>query len=291
MVQESEDRLGYCDMHLESALLSYGTWLAGQYGGDRGDCNPLEYWRCSRSDCDRCYEPYMFGYFNLARDLGHWIQAIPKQQERCGRHVQRPFMVIGKFERGRRFRCPLHGCTNVGPPVADDIPDVDSTEARPEHTTLTGNAKKEAVELSTFLEFAKAAYLPVESAENARPPRPDIRCLICGGEYWFELGRITDTNLAKAVSTGWPTDPIAFSFAQKEPLLKIIAKKAAAHYETNASPVDLVFHFDQQPPDQTALKRHVREHIDEIGGLCKQGPFSRVWIYDKWSKSVLWSSN
>jgi hypothetical protein len=40
--QESKDRLAYCDIQLESVLIHFGTWLAGQYGGDRAYCNPLE---------------------------------------------------------------------------------------------------------------------------------------------------------------------------------------------------------------------------------------------------------
>ena len=120
-----------------------------------------------------------------------------KEEVRRQFSQERPFMVIGKFGQGRRFRCPLNGCTNVGPFLADDVPDVPSEAPQPENTALTGNAKKEVAELSTFMEFAKAAHLPLESVENARPPRPDIRCQINGDEYWFELGRITDTELAK----------------------------------------------------------------------------------------------
>ena len=67
---ESETRYGYCDIHLGSKLIPYGSHLAGQYGGDKADCNPFEYWRCSIEDCTRCYRWDMFGYFNLDRQLG-----------------------------------------------------------------------------------------------------------------------------------------------------------------------------------------------------------------------------
>jgi hypothetical protein len=289
--EESKERLGYCAIHLESQLVPCGTWLAGQYGGDNADCNPFEYWRCSRPECDRCYNPDMLGYFNLGRQRGSSIRANSEKQERCGRHDEIPFMVIGKFGQGRRFRCPFHGCDNVGSVAAEYVADVD-IPAEPQLTTvaLTGNAKKEAFELSAFLEFANAAALPVESADNAKPPQPDIRCRIDGEEYWFELGRITDTKLAKTISIEWPKDPKPFSFAQKEPLTRIIEKKAEAHYETNSCHVDLVLHFDQQPPDRTGLERHLREHAAALDQLRQRGPFSRIWIYDGWSKSILWKS-
>jgi hypothetical protein len=154
--------------------------------------------------------------------------------------------------------------------------------------TLKGDAKKEAFELSTFREFAEAAHLPVDWSENARPPLPDIRSQIDGEEYWFELGRITDTKLAKAISIGWPEDPRPFSVAQKEPLLRILEKKAVAQYQTNGRPVDLVLHYDQQPPDGIALARHIDEHAIALGAMLQRGPFTRIWIYDKWSRSVRW---
>jgi hypothetical protein len=188
--------------------------------------------------------------------------------------------------------CPMLGCPTVGSVVAEFVADVNEVGEQQQVPVLelTGDAKKEAFELSTFVEFAKSAHLPVEAPENAKSPRPDILCQIGGEEHWFELGRITDTDLARTISIPWPKDPTPFSFAQKEPLLRIIEKKAAAHYETNGRPVDLVLYFEQQPPDRTALERHLRESADSLNKLRQSGLFSRIWIYDKWSKSVLWQS-
>jgi hypothetical protein len=45
--EESKERFGYCDLHLESTLLPRGSWIVGKSGGDKADCNPLECWRCS----------------------------------------------------------------------------------------------------------------------------------------------------------------------------------------------------------------------------------------------------
>jgi hypothetical protein len=177
--------------------------------------------------------------------------------------------------------------------VAEFVADVDQAQEQPQPPVVqfTGDAKKEAFELSTFNEFASAAGLLVDSAENAKQPQPDIRCRIDGEERWFELGRITDTHLAETISLSWPKDPTPFSFAQKEPLLRIIEKKAAAHYETNNRPVDLMLYFDHQPPDRTALRRHLEEHAAAVKNCKQGGRFARIWIYDRWSKSVLWKSD
>lgn len=288
---ESTEHCGYCDLHLEAKLIPCASLIAGLYGGDSANANPFEFWRCSNPDCIRCYEPYMFGYFNLDRQRGASIGTNPAIQERCEQHDQRPFMCIGRFGEGRRFRCLMHGCDSVGLMVAACVADSDEVKERPDTTpVLTGDERKEAFELITFTEFASAAGLPLDLAENAKPPHPDIRCRIGGNECWFELGRITDSKLAKALNSPWPKAPTPFSFAQKEPFVRIIEKKAKAPYVTNGRPVDLLLHFDHQPPDREALKRHLQEHVVALNHLRQHGPFSRIWIFDGWSKSVLWQS-
>ncbi len=175
--------------------------------------------------------------------------------------------------------------------IAESVVDIDDEEQpEPPGIVLAGDAKKEAAELAVFKEFAAAPGLLVESPENARPPHPDIRCMIDGQPYWFELGRITDSLLAEQISMKPPYDPEPFSFGQEEPFVRIVEKKAKARYETNGRDVDLVLHFDQQPPDRTALSRHLQKHAAALDKLQKHGPFSRIWIYDGWSKSVLWQS-
>ncbi len=293
--EESKERLGYCDLHLDATLVPAGSWIAGQYGGNTADCNPLENWRCSHPDCNRCYERSMYGYFILDRERGSHIQMNPEKQERCYRHDKLPFdpfLVIGKFGDGRQLRCPYHGCDTVGGVVDTFVADVAEVvqQSQPTALQLSGAAKKEAFELSVFIEFATAAHLAVESPENAQPPRPDIRCRIQGEECWFELGRITDTNLARTISGEWPKAPKPFSFAQEEPFVRIIEKKAASQYQTDGHPLDLVLHFDQQPPDRAALTRHLQENAAALNDLKQRGPFSCIWIYDGWSRSVLWKS-
>lgn len=175
--------------------------------------------------------------------------------------------------------------------MAEFVLDLELQEAPVESmAALSGDAKKEADELSVFREFTKAAALTAEAPDNAKPPRPDIRCKIEGKDYWFELGRITDTNLAKEISGGWKNRPKPFSILQEEPFERIMKQKAKKTYQTDGRPVDLVLHFDQQPPDRAAIQRHLQSHADMLSDLTRTGPFSRVWIYDGWSKSVLWRS-
>lgn len=293
-MRESEDRYGYCDLHLESKLGVAWSLLASQGGGDSSDGNWLEYWRCSRPECSRCYEPFMFGYFGLDRQRGRGIQMDTQTQERCRLHPEiltDPVLFIGKIGQGRRLRCPIKGCDNIGAVVAEFVAETDDREALPAvRAALRSDARKEAFELSVFREFAQVAGLLAESPENAKPPCPDIRCTIGGELYRFELGRITDTMLAKQIAVEWPNNPKSFSFGQEKPFTRIIERKAQAKYETGGHPVDLVLHFDQQPPDRAALQNHLRKHAAALDELTTRGPFSRVWIYDGWSKSVLWRS-
>jgi len=44
-----------------------------------------------------------------------------------------------------------------------------------------------------------------------------------------------------------------FHSPRRNRFLRIIEKKAAAHYEGEWHPVDLVLYFEQQPPDRTAF--------------------------------------
>ena len=174
--------------------------------------------------------------------------------------------------------------------MATLVPDVDVVEGQAQTTepATTSAVAKAAIELSVFVEFARAANLTVESPESADAPYPDIHCRINDQEYWFELGRITDTKLARILSNKWPTAPEPFSFAQREPFARIIQQKTKKRYETNGRPVDLVLHFDQQPPDRMAFERFVQGQADALEQLRGLGVFSRVWIYDAWSNSVLW---
>ena len=182
----------------------------------------------------------------------------------------------------------------MGAAVADFVTDLGeggNEEPQPAIAVLKGEVKKAAFELSIFKEFAKAALLSADAPENGRPEdrRPDIRCKIDGQEYWFELGRITDEILAEQINRVRPKNPRPFAFGQEEPFEKIMKQKAGRTYQTDGHPVDLVLHFDHQPPDRTTIQRYIAQHAGAFDELTKR--FSRVWIYDGWSKSVLWRSD
>src|ERR1017187_1673023 len=126
-IEESMDRNGYCDLHLESKLLGGGQWLAVY-----ARCDPFEYWRCAHPYCNRCYDRKNYGYFNLDRARGSRVQITARFQERCYRHEEfsfDPFMFVGKIGKSRQFQCPIQGCNNVGSRVAEHVADVDEVEA------------------------------------------------------------------------------------------------------------------------------------------------------------------
>jgi hypothetical protein len=124
---------------------------------------------------------------------------------------------------------------------------------------------------------------------NEKPPLPDVSCTIGDARYLFEVGEITDEDLAEEVSvslrTGEDGDGLAFS--EQEPLFRIIRKKAASTYRTDGAPLDLVLHYDKQYPFAPAdyLKGY---EVDIAAAMIPNGPFSRIWIYDSWTKSILW---
>jgi hypothetical protein len=263
--------------------------MAHQGAGNEAQCGPFTYWCCRHSDCNRCYRPDI-GYFDLGRQRGESLKLHPQVQEKCHRHPDLtfdPFRWIAKSGTGRRFACPVKGCRDVGPAVAEFVSD-DGEKEDPQApmAVLRGDAKKAAFELSVFVEFAKAAALVVNGPENGGRSCPDIQCKIDGQAYWFELGRITDETLARHGVR--PQNPRPFKVGQKEPLERIMKQKAGKTYQTVGRPVDLVLHFDHQPPDRTAIQRHIAQQTDTLDALRKR--FARVWIYDGWSKSVLWRS-
>jgi hypothetical protein len=229
------------------------------------------------------------GTFDLDRERGDSIKLRAQAQEKCHRHsglTFDPFMWIAKSGKGRRFACPVKGCRCVGPVVAEIVSDLgEKEEPQAAMAVLRGEAKKAAFELSVFIEFAKVAPLAADAPENGGRGRPDIRCRIDGREYWFELGRIADEILAEQINRMWPKNPRPFQFEQEEPFERIMKQKAVKTYQTDGHPVDLVLHFDHQPPDRTAIQRHVAQHAGTLDELTKR--FSRVWVYDGWSKSML----
>lgn len=163
-------------------------------------------------------------------------------------------------------------------------------EKRRAYAALSSDAKKELAEMRAFEGSVEAAKLEVENARNEKPPLPDISCKIGGSRYLFELGEITDqdvaANLSKSLRTGESTGG---AFSEEEPLIRIVRKKTTSIYQTDGSPIDLLLHYDKQYP--YAPGEYLERYGTDIeAALIPNGPFSRIWIYDSWTKSILWQT-
>lgn len=146
-------------------------------------------------------------------------------------------------------------------------------------------------EMGVFTSFATAADLAIDSgsAKNEEPPMPDISCTIEGVQRFFELGEITDQELAEKIGTAQRTqmDAEGGFLSEEDPLVRMILKKAQSTYETGGAAADLVLHFDKQYP--FAPLEHLSLHEDEItAAMSPAGPFSRIWVYNGWDKTIMW---
>ncbi len=146
--------------------------------------------------------------------------------------------------------------------------------------------------MKLFLDFKEAATLEVDfgSEKNEKPPLPDIGCTISGSPYFFELGQIVDEELARDVNTSRRTgaDEASGWFSAEGPLVRIIRNKAGSSYQTNGAPVDLVLYYDEQYPFESA--DYLGKYGGEVAQALNPGPFTRIWIYDTWTKTIVWQT-
>ena len=165
-------------------------------------------------------------------------------------------------------------------------------EKRKEYYKLPSAKRKELAEMDAFNGFVSASGLKVDpgTAKNEKPPLPDISCKIDDAPYFFELGEVTDEELAEQVGISKRTqaDGDGGFFGEEKPLLRMVSKKAeSTTYSTGGVPLDLVLHYDKQYPFDPAYYLE-RYEADIAAAMTPNGPFSRIWIYDSWTKSVLW---
>ena len=164
-------------------------------------------------------------------------------------------------------------------------------EKRKAYYKLPSAKRKELAEMDAFNGFVSASGLKVDpgTAKNEKPPLPDISCKIDDAPYFFELGEVTDEELAEQVGISKRTqaDGDGGFFGEEKPLLRMVSKKAESTYSTGGVPLDLVLHYDKQYPfvPSDYLNRY---EADIAAAMTPNGPFSRIWIYDSWTKSVLW---
>jgi hypothetical protein len=265
--QTPDSRVIYCDVHRGSRMHPAVTWSITQngfvFGKDLAGCNPLNHWLCREPGCTRCYDPDFARHFPLSALYGG--------------------------------HSPVRECGKRGEALADSLQSEHLRILDPNGAIrpLTKNEQKESSELALFNSFAPAAGIHVDegTARNARDPDPDIRCMIAGREHWFELGRIVNQDLAERINPKRRTRDVPFSFSQEEPLASIINKKRRKKYLTGGSPVDLVLYFDHYPADLRAIQRHITNQHSALVSLVNECHIRRVWLYDWWSRRVLWTSH
>ena len=279
----------YCEQHLGVKMVPAMSWVIGQHAEKSADVNRLDFWRCPRSDCDRCYDPMLFGYFSHKGEMGSRIEPNPLKQRRCGIHVETPFLYIGKVDQGRQFLCPFHKCDERGDWVSAVVVDEELAVSDDPLCRLGKTERQQLEEMSIFNSFAVASGLAIDegSAVNAFPRNPDIQCTISSQLYWFELGQIISEEVAEKTNTRRGRIGGGLSFSQERPFIEIARKKAAKTYETQGAPVDLILHFDLRLGTQGVVRRMTEKHKGLFNSLVGEGPFSRVWLYDDWTKTVV----
>jgi hypothetical protein len=282
----------YCDKHLPVRMARARSQSLAESGEASADVNPLDFWRCPKPGCERCYEPTMFGYFCYGSEMGSRIERNSSKQPR-GNHQGLPFMYIGKVGDGRRFVCPFYKCDEQGEDFALSV--VDEEVAIPEDP-LSGLGKEErkrTIEMAIFKSFASASGIGMDegSAINHPPDAPDVRCTISGKPRWFELGQIINEEVAAKINPKRQASTPGFSFSQEDPFVEIITKKKSKTYQTAGDPVDLVLHFDLRLGSKSVVLGQIEKHADLLESLLADGSFSGVWIFDDWTKSIVWSKS
>jgi hypothetical protein len=279
----------YCDQHISVKMILAKTWRSVESGESSVDTNATLLWFCPKSDCERCYEPTMFGYHWNSGKMGGRIRPNPTKQFR-GNHSGLPFMYIGKVGEGRRFMCPLYKCGEQGPEVTASVVDEEVEVPASPLADLKSAERKRAIELVVFQSFAYASGLPVDegSAENRDPDYPDILCAISGEKYWFELGQIINEEVAEKLNPNRRKQDGGFSYDQEKPFVDVVMSKATKKYVTEGAPVDLVLHFDLRLGSAATVDRLVDKHAKLLDSLTTTGPFKRVWIFDEYTRTVVW---
>ena len=159
---------------------------------------------------------------------------------------------------------------------------------------LKGDRKKLYIEWKTFRAFAIASGLDIDprSVETcdpnaAAPPLPDVRCLVSGELEYFELGEVTEEDLARKASIALKNRLSVYGGAvsQRQPLARICLQKCCKRYTTNGCPLHLILHFavSRQVPNEISLKDDLSSLLEPI----RRSPFTSVWLYDGWDKRVL----
>lgn len=154
-------------------------------------------------------------------------------------------------------------------------------------------------ELEVFLEFGQTVGLAgnLNTAEVRDPPEPDIYYPAPAQPCYFELGRLADDNYAKFVlevqrRTPMPVAPdiSKIGYPQRDVLLRKLAKT----YQTGGLPVHLVLYFDNEhlhtegPIPPMPFNEEAAFVMEPIL-RNSMGPFTKVWYFERYCPSLLWS--
>jgi hypothetical protein len=162
---------------------------------------------------------------------------------------------------------------------------------------LKAPERKLCEEWMMFREFTEASNLDVDPGSiemcdpnAAKPPLPDIRCLLSGKQEYFELGEVVDESLAEAGSIARKNQEDVyggFVDPPQVPFERMIIQKCGKRYTTNGCPLDLVLYFEQQFPIESLLNGYLDQSRNRLIRYIGESQFNSVWIYNNWQKQVL----
>jgi hypothetical protein len=160
-------------------------------------------------------------------------------------------------------------------------------------SALSPEERKQANESLVFISFMYETKLIADPFEhsNENQLRPDVLTYVDGCEYFFELGEVTDEALAKSIGDSMKTKTISgCAFSQEEPLAKMLKQKCEKRYETGGASVDLLLDFWRQSPYEETIVKYLNENSLEVDRLFLSSQFTKIWIYDLESETVLWKT-
>ncbi len=176
----------------------------------------------------------------------------------------------------------------------------------PQRLWPIGDNDRETEEGWTFLEFAEAAGLVLDSAPMKRqPPLPDLECGIEGKRILFELGEVLESSLAEGIAcSGKQAQRKAEALAQGDvlnaesiqtwgfrmfaanhALERMLRKKLSKRYETNGVETHLLLYYDQLTP--WGPFDDLLQWSDELAALIDQSVFTRAWIFSLLDSAVI----
>ena len=166
---------------------------------------------------------------------------------------------------------------------------------------LRQSEKKVYIEWRTFRAFASASGLDIDprsvqtcDPNDAAPPLPDVRCLVSGELEYFELGEVTEEDLARTASIAMKKgQSVCGAFmSQRQPLVLIFLKKCRKRYTTNGRPLHLVLHFTvgRQSPWEPQLIADVPEWRDRLVERPRRSPWFSPLLKSDEALSLLYGS-